>query len=130
MTEISTLQVPKSPTKRLPPNLAQWKVDVSLMNEIVLRIVKVISPQKIILFGSQARGDARPESDLDILVIADTKRPRYRRAAPLYGALSDIIMPMDIMVYSPDEVEEWSGVRQAFITTAIREGKVLYEEQS
>lgn len=130
MAKISTLQVPESPSKRLQPNLHHWKFDATLMNEIVFRIVKVISPQKIILFGSQARGDARPESDLDILVIANTKRPRYRRAAPLYGVLSDIILPMDIMVYSPAEVEEWSEVRQAFVTTAIREGKVLYEEQS
>jgi hypothetical protein len=39
------------------------------------------------------------------------------------------MIPMDIVVYTPDEVEEWSQVRQAFITTAVREGKALYEEQ-
>jgi predicted nucleotidyltransferase len=106
------------------------QIDARLVEEIVRRIVETLSPHKIVLFGSQARGDARPESDIDLLVIADSTQPRYRRSAPLYGALSDILMPMDILVYSPEEVQEWSEVRQAFVTTAVREGKVLYEKQS
>ena len=105
------------------------QIDANLMDEIVRRIVKTIDPEKIILFGSQARREARPESDIDLLVIAESAQPRYRRAAPLYGALSDILAPMDILVYSPEEVQEWSQVPQAFVTTAIREGKVLYENQ-
>ncbi len=98
-----------------------------LIQEIVRRIVKVSQPEKVILFGSRARGTARPESDIDLLVIAHSTQPRHRRAAPLYGALSDILTPMDIIVYSPEEVQEWSEVHQAFVTTAIREGQVLYE---
>jgi predicted nucleotidyltransferase len=105
------------------------QIDAKLMDEIVRRIVQVIHPEKVILFGSRARGEARPESDVDLLVIAKSEQPRYRRSAPLYGALSDILIPMDILVYSPEEVQEWSGVRQAFVTTAVREGKVLYEDQ-
>lgn len=104
------------------------KIDAELTAKIVRRIVDVAHPRRIILFGSQARGGARPDSDIDILVIADSAEPRHRRSVPLYGALSDILAPMDILVYSPEEVEEWSGVRHAFITTAIREGKVLYED--
>lgn len=99
-----------------------------LIQEIVRRIVNVSHPEKVILFGSRARGMARPESDFDLLVIAHSTQPRHRRAAPLYGALSDILAPMDIVVYSPEEVQEWSEVHQAFITTAIREGQVLYEK--
>ncbi len=105
------------------------QIDSRLMAEIVRRIVDVMHPEKVILFGSQARGEARPESDIDLLVIAKSNQPRYRRSAPLYGALSDILTSMDILVYSPEEVDDWSGVRQAFVTTAIREGKVLYESQ-
>jgi predicted nucleotidyltransferase len=105
------------------------QVNAELIEDIVHRIVRTISPKKVILFGSRARGDARPESDIDILVIADSTEPRYRRSALLYGALSDILVPMDIMVYNPGEIEEWSDVRQAFVTTAIREGRVLYEDQ-
>ena len=103
------------------------QIDRSLVGEIVRRIVETVQAERVILFGSRARGDARPESDVDLLVIAYSKQPRYRRAVPLYGALSDILVPMDIIVYTPEEVEEWKGVRQAFVTTAIREGKVLYE---
>ena len=105
------------------------QIDAELMDEIVRRIVEVIHPEKVILFGSRARREERPESDIDLLVIAESTEPRYRRSVPLYGALSDILAPMDILVYSPEEVKEWSEVRQAFVTTAIREGRVLYENQ-
>lgn len=105
-------------------------MDDKLMEEIVRRVVETVRPDKIILFGSRARGDARPGSDIDLLVITDSTEPRYRRSASLYGVLSDILVPMDILVYSPQEVEEWSEVRQAFVTTAVREGEVLYENQS
>lgn len=98
-----------------------------MLEEIVRRIVEIARPDKIILFGSRARGEARPESDLDLLVIVDSPAPRYRRSAPLYGVSSDILLPMDIVVYSPEEAEEWRAVPQAFVTTAIREGVVVYE---
>jgi len=106
------------------------QIEPTIMGEIVRRIVRLIHPEKIVLFGSYAREDSRSESDIDLLVIADSTEPRYRRAAPLYGALSDILVPMDILVYSPSEVREWSNVRQAFVTTAVREGKVIYEKQN
>jgi len=105
------------------------QIDDRLREVIVSRIVSVAQPEKIILFGSRARGTAHPDSDIDLLVIARSDQPRYRRAAPIYGALSDILAPMDILVYSPQEVEEWTGVPQAFVTTAVRQGLVLYEKQ-
>ena len=101
----------------------------SLREEIVRRIINIIHPRKIILFGSRARNEARPDSDFDILIIAESSQPRYRRSGPIYGALSDILLPMDIIVYSPEEVMDWSDVPRAFVTTAIREGQVLYESQ-
>jgi len=105
-------------------------IDSRLMNKIVNRIVDTVHPEKIILFGSHVRGAQKQDSDIDLLVIAHSTEPRYRRSAPLYGALSDIMVPMDILVYSPEEIQEWSQVRQAFVTTALREGKVLYENKS
>ena len=104
-------------------------VDAELIDEMVRRIVRTVHPEKIILFGSRARGEARPDSDIDLLVIADSSKPRHQRAAPLYGAVSDILVAMDILVYTPREVEEWSKVSQAFVTTAVREGQVLYENR-
>lgn len=105
------------------------QIDERLWEVIVSRILSVLQPEKIILFGSRAQETARPHSDIDLLIIARSEQPRYRRAAPLYGILSDILAPMDILVYTPQEVEEWSGVPQAFVTTAVREGTVLYEKQ-
>jgi predicted nucleotidyltransferase len=99
----------------------------SLIRDIVRRIVETAAPEKVILFGSRARGDARPNSDFDVLVIKQSDEPRYRRSAPLYAALADLPVEVEVMVYTPGEVEEWSGVPQAFITTAVREGTTIHE---
>ncbi len=104
------------------------QLEQSLIQEIVQRITRTIRPEKVVLFGSRARGEARADSDIDLLVIAESQQPRYARSAPLYGALSDILMPMDIVVYTPAEVEEWRAVSQAFITRSLREGEVIYEK--
>lgn len=104
-------------------------VDEKLMDEIVHRIIKTFNPEKIILFGSRARGAPRNDSDIDLLVIADSSEPRHSRSSVLYGVMSDILVPMDILVYTPEEVEEWKEVRQAFVTTAVREGLLVYENK-
>jgi len=101
----------------------------NLIDDIVRRILETAQPEKIILFGSRARGDARPNSDFDLLVIKESSEPGYRRDAPLYVALAGLNVPVDVMVYTPEEVTDWSAVPQAFITTAVREGKVLYERK-
>jgi predicted nucleotidyltransferase len=99
----------------------------SMVRDIVRRIVDTVQPEKVILFGSQARGDARHNSDFDVLVIKQSEEPRYRRSVPLYIALADLPVEVEVMVYTPEEVGEWSQVPQAFITTAVREGKTIYE---
>lgn len=106
------------------------QINQELREVIVDRIVSVAHPERIILFGSRGRGTGHLGSDIDLLVIARSDQPRYRRAASIYGVLSDILAPMDILVYSPQEVEQWSRVPQAFVTTAIREGVVLYDKAS
>ena len=100
-----------------------------LIQGIVRRIVETAQPEKVILFGSRARGDARPERDFDVLVIKPSDEPRYRRSVPLYVALADLPVEVEVMVYTPEEVEEWSTVPQAFNTTALREGTTIYERR-
>ncbi|MBI2442050.1 MAG: nucleotidyltransferase domain-containing protein [Lentisphaerae bacterium] len=107
--------------------MSKPEIDVQ---EITRRIVQVAHPRKVVLFGSRIRGQGRPGSDWDILVIADSTKPRYERSPPLYSALSDLRQPVDILVYTPEEVAEWRQVESAFVTTALREGKVLYEDKS
>ena len=105
------------------------ELDPTILPTIVERIRRVSNPRRIVLFGSRARGDYRPNSDIDILVIEDSKLPRHRRAIPMYAALSDLPLNVDaeVVVYTPEEVEDWRGASAAFVTTALREGKVLYE---
>jgi len=98
-----------------------------LIQDIVRRIVATAQPEKVILFGSRARGEARPDSDFDVLVIKESAEPRYRRSVPLYVALADVPAEVEVLVYTPEEVQEWSQVPQAFVTTAVREGRTLYE---
>jgi predicted nucleotidyltransferase len=100
----------------------------ALYKEIVDRIVPLAKPYKIIIFGSRARGDAGARSDVDVLLVQPSTLPRHRRAGPLYAALADLPVEVDVLVYTPDEVLEWQDVPQAFVTTACREGMVIYEK--
>ena len=97
-----------------------------LVTGIVRRIVDAAQPEKVVLFGSRARGDARTDSDFDVLVIKHSDEPRYRRSIPLYVALADLPVEVEVMVYTPEEIEERRLVPQAFITTAVREGITIY----
>ena len=104
--------------------------DEPLLREVVARIRRTVDPDRVILFGSRARGDAGPESDLDILVVAPSPLPRWKRTVPLYRALAGLGVPKDVVWWTPDEIDEWREVRTHFITTAVREGRVLYERSA
>jgi predicted nucleotidyltransferase len=101
-----------------------------LLAEVVARIRDAVQPERVILFGSRARDEAHVESDYDFLIIKESDQPRYRRSGPLYTALADLPVEVGLVVYTPEEVQEWSAVPEAFVTTALREGLVLYERES
>lgn len=108
------------------PTSANPPVTDALLEEVVRRILSVGSPLRIVLFGSQARGDARPDSDLDLLIVEPSDEPRYRRSPRYLRALTGVFPAKDVVVWTPDEVEAWKTVPHAFITTALREGRSLY----
>ena len=105
-------------------------VTSKVVAEMVTRIREAVRPDKIVLFGSHARGEARPGSDLDLLVIAPSTLPRWQRTPPLYRLLAGMGVPKDIIWWTSEEVKEWRGVKSHFINTAMREGKVLYERSA
>ena len=98
------------------------------IDEILKIIIENYKPEKIILFGSYAYGNPNEYSDLDLLIIKDTDLPRYKRAREIRKHLWGIIdIPKDIIVYTQDEIDDWKEVEEAFITSVVKEGKVLYE---
>ena len=98
----------------------------ALLAEITQRIVAISDPQQIILFGSQARGDARPDSDLDLLVVKEEMESPRAEAARIYRALAGLRVPMDIVVARSDYVRRHRDVVGTIVRPALREGRVLY----
>jgi predicted nucleotidyltransferase len=82
--------------------------------------------ERVILFGSHARGDAGEQSDVDLLIIAETDEPRFKRSRGLYQALRPYPFAMDLVVYTPQEIEQARQSPLSFISTVLREGKTLY----
>jgi len=117
-------------TDRNPPSAKQVDVAGQVLEEAITRMLSVGDPLQVILFGSRARGDAQPDSYYDLLVIEESTLPRHRRAAKYRRALTGLMPSKDIVVWTPDEAAEWEGVPQAFVTTAINEGVVVYERES
>jgi predicted nucleotidyltransferase len=105
------------------------KADNKLLREVVRRIRAAAEPQQVILFGSRARGEGQADSDLDLLIVMDTDLPRHKRSLPFYRALTGLGLAKDIVVYTPSEIEDWKTASCSLVATALREGRVLYENQ-
>ncbi len=97
------------------------------IDEMVRRIVKRVHPEKIILFGSYARGSATIDSDADILVVMPVKGSKRKRATDIDLALVGVDLPVDVIVVTPEELEQNRNRIGTIIYPALREGKVLYE---
>lgn len=102
-----------------------------MIEKMTRRIVREVDPQRILLFGSWAHGQANEHSDVDLLVIErepfGRNRSRRHEAARIWRCLSEFRIPKDILVYSVSELARWKDSPYHVIATALKEGKVLYE---
>ncbi len=107
------------------------RVDDALLRRMTAAIVEAADPERVILFGSRARGDAGTDTDIDLVVLkAESFGPGRDRGAEetrLWRALAEFHVPKDILVYSLDEAKRWRGSLNHVLARALREGRVLYE---
>jgi len=101
-------------------------LDEETLQEIIRRIVQVAAPEKIILFGSAARGEMGPNSDVDLLVVKQGEFHQGHLTGEIYMNLIGVGQAVDVILVSPDEVERYRNSHALVIAPALREGKVIY----
>ena len=97
------------------------------LGEIVRRLVSELAPQKIVLFGSYVYGNPSPDSDVDLLVILGTQARPVDRYLSVSRLLRPRPFPLDILVNTPDEIQQALERGDGFISELITLGRVLYE---
>lgn len=114
-------------TVAIEPQVPGHRLPDATVEEILQAIAEAFRPLQIVVFGSYAQGHPTPESDLDLLVVMDTDLPRHRRAVPLRLLFHPAPCSMDILVYTPEEVERWKGTVNHVVTEAYASGRIAYE---
>lgn len=105
------------------PMIRQQQID-----ELINRIVDSIHPQKIVLFGSYANGTATDDSDLDLLILKETDLRMNHRAREILRLTRGMKIPVDIVVYTQNEIEKWRDTPNSFVSEVLKNGKILYEQ--
>lgn len=101
-------------------------VSEELLQQAVQRLVERFHPERIILFGSQARGDADPRSDVDLLVVCPLRGPQHEMAYEIYHSLADMPFAKDVVLLSPEQyADDLAGVN-TLASISQREGRVLH----
>lgn len=105
------------------------RIPQKAIDQVVKQIVEKFKPQKIILFGSYARGNPRPESDVDLLVVMDTKLKDVRQAIEICQQI-EYRFGLDLIVHTPKYLAERVKKGDWFLRDVLKEGKVLYDFSS
>ncbi len=101
-----------------------WE-DFKALKEAIIKCFLPVKPKKIYLFGSFARGEADVYSDIDLIIVYETKKRFLKRLEELY-LLWDLPKAVDILAYTPEEFERLKK-EGGFVAQAIKEGKLIYE---
>ena len=102
-------------------------IDDPKLAEIDRRLVEAYEPERIYLFGSEARGDAGPDSDFDVLVIVPNEAPPERKRSRLaYERLWGTGVAADVLVWTAEGFDSRTHLRASLPATVLREGKLLY----
>ncbi len=102
-------------------------VDDGVLDYVVRTIAERFDPERIVLFGSHARGTAHPDSDLDLFIEMETPDRPHERAVKIRSAFGLYRQPMDIVVYTPAEVQRLRGKFWTLLSEIESQGRVLYE---
>jgi uncharacterized protein len=101
-----------------------------ILSELVEAIVREVSPQKIILFGSRSRGDDRKDSDFDLLIVErepfGPTRSRWKEMTKIIRLAASLRIPADVLLYSSQEIEQWQNTKSHIINRAIHEGTLVF----
>lgn len=101
-------------------------VDTDALNEVIRRIVAVAEPERIILFGSAARGDMRRDSDYDLLVIKSGDYDYGRLLGDIYQGLYGVEHAVDVVLVTGEDIERYRNAHALVIAPALREGREVY----
>ena len=101
-------------------------VDFAEIERVAARLGEASNADCVILFGSHARGDAGEYGDVDLLIVAESDSPRFKRTRGLYKLLRPYPFAMDLIVYTPEEVARGKKFPGSFVSSVLREGKTLY----
>ena len=99
------------------------------IKKIVDQIKKKYKPEKVILFGSFAYGKPNKDSDVDLFIVKKTKETRIKRHLKVDRMLLDRDIPLDILVYTPQEIKKRISLGDFFIKNIIQKGKILYAKE-
>ena len=99
------------------------------LEHVTLTIAERLRPRRIVLFGSRGRGTGSPDSDYDIMVEMETDLPAGEREDLVYDLFDDLEWNMDVVVYTPDEVQRWRDDVGMIMYDIVREGRVLYSRR-
>jgi uncharacterized protein len=102
------------------------RVKRQVLADVVRRVVEAAEPDRIVLFGSAARGEMGPDSDLDLLVVKGGKFNRWRLMTTIYRHLRGTDAAVDVVVVTPEEIERNGDSPYLVIRVALTEGKVVY----